>query len=82
MSHSGFDKYLEFQFRWTGDFYTLLFQVIGCADEGNLGKIAAGFPSEVEAYKTWTRIGQEAFLAKCDPKHPLMEKIRKGELGL
>jgi hypothetical protein len=75
---SGFDKYLEFQFDWSGDFYKFLFRAISQADEFNLARLAAGFPEEVEAYITWTRVGSEAFLAKCSPSHPLVKRVLAG----
>ena len=79
---NGYDKYLEFQFGWSGDFYKLLFMLISKADEGNLYHLSLGFPDEVEAYKTWSRIGKDAFLAKCSPSHPLIKGIEEGELIL
>ena len=79
---NGFDKYLEYQFGWSGDFYKLLFMLIGTADEGNLNRLSRGFPGEVDAYKTWTRIGKDAFLAKCSQDHPLVKKIEVGEVYL
>jgi hypothetical protein len=51
---SGFDRYLEFQYQFTGDFYTMLFRAIGQADDRNLDRLAKGFPEEVEAHVTWT----------------------------
>jgi hypothetical protein len=78
---NGFDKYLEFQYEQTGSFYTTLFHAIQIADEENLTKLAAGFPQEVEAYKTYTRIGVEAFLAKCTPTHKLVADM-KSENGI
>jgi len=76
---TGYDRYLEFQFNWSGDFFTYLFRAISMADEFNLAKLAEGFPEEVEAYKTWTRVGQNAFLNKCSDSHPLKMKVLSGE---
>lgn len=76
----GYDLYLEHQFRHSGSFVALLFQAIEHADEENLDRLAKGFPEEVEAYKTWSRVGQEAFLEGCDPSHPLVRGIRSGDL--
>jgi hypothetical protein len=79
---NGFDKYLEFQFGLTGSFYTALFRAIHQADEDNLRRLAQGFPEEVEAYKVWSRIGRQDFLARCTPDHPLVTKISSGEAVL
>ena len=75
----GYDKYLEFQFRQSGSFYEHLFSAITAADGDNLAKLSLGFPEEVEAYKTFTRIGVEAFLEKCAPDHPLVASMREWE---
>ena len=76
---NGYDKYLEFQFRKSGSFYERLFSAITAADRGNLVKLALGFPEEVEAYKTFTQIGVDAFLKKCSPDHPLVPQMREWE---
>lgn len=72
---SGYDKYLEFQFRETGNFYSKLFDLIAIADFEYIEKLRLIFPEEVDAYQTFTRIGQEAFLAKCTKGHPLIEQM-------
>ena len=59
-----------------------MFEIIAKADGNNLEKLAKGFPEEVDAYKTWTRVGKEAFLAKCSPDNPILAKIQKGEMVL
>lgn len=69
---NGYDKYLEYQYRQTGDFYTLLFQAIQQADGKNLDRLAKGFPTEVEAYKCWTRIGVKEFVKRVSPGHRLL----------
>ena len=79
---NGFDRYLEFQFHIAGDFHNALFRAIQQADESNLTKLAQGFPEEVEAYKTWARVGQKAFLNKCSDSHPLKAKVLSGEYVL
>ena len=79
---NGYDRYLDKQFRMSGSFFSALFDAIMQADGTNLEKIAQGFPEEVEAYKTWTRIGVDEFLAKCSPDNPLLAKIKKGELAI
>ena len=81
---NGYDKYLEFQFRQSGNFYgnyfyEHLFNAICVAGGDNLAKLALGFPEEVEAYKTFTRVGVEAFLEKCSPDHPLITRMREWE---
>lgn len=62
---SGFDRYLDFQYRSGGSFFKALFLTIQKADKYNLPKLALGFPEEVEAYKTWTRVGVEEFAKRC-----------------
>ena len=82
MDKNGYDRYLEFQFRWCGDFFRTLFQAIALADHINIEKLRAGFPEEVEAYQTFTRIGKEEFLAKCSQDHPLLQGVKSGEYHL
>jgi len=79
---NGFDRYLEFQFRIAGDFYTALFQAIQQADEDNLERLAKGFPEEVEAYKVWARMGKDYFLQRCTDSMPLKRKVLAGEFVL
>lgn len=64
---NGYDYYLEFQYKYTGDFYTALIRAVSQADGTNLEKIAQGFPSLVEAYKCWTRTGVEEFAKHVTP---------------
>ena len=52
---AGEHKYMQFQFRMSGDFYTCLWRAIAQADESNLERLHQGFPSEVDAYLSWTR---------------------------
>ena len=73
---NGYDRYLEFQFRRTGGFFTALFQEIGKDYGKNLAKLEKGFPEEVDAYKTFTRVGAKTFLTKCTPGHSLIERMR------
>ena len=73
---NGYDKYLEYQFHWTGSFYRTLFQAIELADDWNLTKLAKGFPEEVHAYILWSRQGMEALAAKCSPGHPLLKALQ------
>lgn len=74
---NGADKYLEYQYQHSGSFYECLFKTIAAADEYNLAKLSEGFPEEVEAYKTWTRIGVEAFSKLCHPQHPLLKRLQE-----
>lgn len=65
MKRNGYDRYLDHQYRRSGSFFNNLFLAIHIASSGNLAKLALGFPEEVDAYKTWTRIGVEEFAKKC-----------------
>jgi len=78
---NGYDLYLEFQYRRTGDFYTTLFQAIHLADKKNTARLAQGFPEEVDAVRRWTREGPESLLEKCTPTHPLIERMKR-EYGI
>lgn len=76
MAINGYDKYLEFQYRQTGGFYTALFNAIMRADNKNMVKFASGFPSEVEAYRIWTSGGgAEEFIKHVTPGHALLEQF-------
>lgn len=61
---SGYDRYLKYQFRQLGKFYTALFDAITYADE-------------VDAFKIWTRVGADELIAKCSPTY--QQKIKSGE---
>ena len=75
---NGDDKYIEFQYGWTGDFYTFLFKAIGQADHINIDKMRLAFPEEVDAYIIWTRNGgPEALLKKLSPDHQLRERFMR-----
>ena len=74
---NGFDKYLEYQYRQTGDFYTLLFRTIMQADTKNTARLAKGFPSEVEAYLTWSRVGVKEFVKRISPNHWLLSRFKE-----
>ena len=69
---SGFDRFLEFQYHFTGDFYTHLFRAISQADDQNLERLAKGFPEEVEAHVTWTVQGVGPFVQGVTKGHPLL----------
>lgn len=72
---SGYDRYLEFQYQFTGDFYTLLFRAIAQADDQNLARLEKGFPEEVHAHIAWTRFGVAVFVAGVTAGHPLLKHL-------
>jgi len=74
---NGFDKYLEYQYRWSGDFYQILFQAIQQADTKNSARLAQGFPEEVEAYHIWAHVGVEEFAQHCSQDHPLLARLKE-----
>lgn len=76
---TGFDRFLEFEFGFTGDFYTLLFRAIQQADSRNLDRMSKGFPQEVWAYKLWSQEGPKALAAKVTPGHPLLKRLADEE---
>jgi len=73
---NGFNKYLEYQYRQSGDFYTALFQAIMMADTKNTARLAKGFPSEVEAYRVWSRVGVDEFVKHVSHDHALLPRFR------
>jgi len=81
MSKNGYDRYLDYQYRRSGGFFKALFDAIKVADSDNLPKLAKGFPEEVEAYKTWTRVGVTEFAEKVSPDNPFMDEFKK-EYGI
>lgn len=74
---SGYDRYLKYQFQMLGSFFTKLFDAISQADDDNLNALAKGFPEEVDAFKTWTRVGSKALVARCSPVY--QKKVESGE---
>lgn len=46
---------VEWQYHYTGDFKTALFECICLADTSNLQKLSRGFPIEVNGYLYYTR---------------------------
>jgi hypothetical protein len=78
---NGYDRYLDYQYGSGGSFFKALFDAIKQADYINLAKIELGFPEEVEAYKTWTRVGVEPFVDKLSPDHHELANF-KAEYGL
>ena len=79
---NGYDRYLEFQFGMTGNFFKLLFNVIAIADEINIEKLRLGFPEEVDAYLIFSRIGKDPFLAKCSRNHALIKDLEAKKISL
>jgi len=75
---NGYDKYLEFQYRQSGHFYTALFETISKADEDNLELLSKGFPEEVDGFKIFTRVGVKEFLSHCSKDHPLKKMMHDG----
>ena len=82
MSNNGYDRYLEFQFDMTGNFFKTLFMAIGRADNINIEKLRLGFPEEVDAYLTFSRTGKDAFLAKCNQDHVLIKDLNNKKIFL
>jgi len=74
---NGFDKYLEYQYGWSGDFYRFLVQAIQQADTKNSARLAQGFPEEVEAYHMWSQVGVEEFAQRCSQDHPLLARLKE-----
>jgi hypothetical protein len=72
---TGYDRYIEFQFNFAGDFYVALFQAIGRADPDNLAKLEKGFPEEVHAHVLWTQFGMEMFTMRVTAGHPLLKHL-------
>lgn len=46
---------IKWQFRLLGDFQTALMGAICAADEGNLARLALGFPQHVAGYIAWNQ---------------------------
>lgn len=46
---------VKWQFGMLGDFQSALIEAIKLADEGNLSRLAEGFPDEVGAFLSWSR---------------------------
>ena len=73
---NGYDKYLEYLFDRTDNFYNALFRAIALADHGNLSRLSNAFPEEVHAYRLWTLHGRDALAPKCTPGHPLIARLQ------
>ena len=72
---TGYDRYIEYQFHFAGDFYQSLFQAIGRADKDNLARFEKGFPEEVHAHILWTQFGMEMFAVRVTAGHPLLKHL-------
>lgn len=72
---NGYDRYLDFQYDRSGDFFRALFRAITLADIDNTAQLAKGFPEEVNAYRVWTRLGVARFLTLLSPGHDLREQF-------
>ena len=46
---------IKWQFKLNGDFRTALWEAIKRADEGNLDRLALGFPDEVYGFRQWSQ---------------------------
>jgi hypothetical protein len=79
---TGFDRFLENQFGWSGDFFRTFFEAAFLADTNNLNKLSLGFPEEIEAVRVWRREGADALLDLCSQSHPLVKAVRNGRLAL
>ena len=73
---NGFDRYLEYQYNQSGDFYMALWHAIQFADTKNTARLAMGFPEEVEAYRIWTRVGVQEFVKHVSPDHGLLSRFK------
>lgn len=51
--NKGTQDLVKYKYRWASDFIRELFHVIERADDGNLDKLAKGFPEHVEAYRNF-----------------------------
>jgi len=50
----GVKSLIKWRFGLHGDFYSALWNAIKVADQRNLGRIALGFPEEIEAFNQWS----------------------------
>ena len=48
--NNGEKSLIEWQYRMCGDFRSALWKAISHADDGNLNRLAKGFPQEIAAY--------------------------------
>ncbi len=76
---SGYDRYLEYQYGQSGDFFSHLFRAIMQADSKNTEKLRLAFPEEVDAYDLWAHHpnGVRLMAEQCSPDHPLLTNLKK-----
>ena len=80
MTKNGYDRFLDYQFRYSGEFFKLLFQTMFQADPTNLNKLRQGFPQEASAvdwFKNHPQ-GKEHILNACTPGYALVKDVREG----
>ncbi len=80
MTKNGYDRFLDYQFNYGGEFFKLLFQAMFQADEINFPKLALGFPDEARAVLLFKLDpnGKEIILQQCTPGYALAEDVREG----
>lgn len=84
MSKNGYDRFLDFQFNYSGAFFKLLFQTMFQADPENLSKLAMAFPEEAAAvdwFKNHPQ-GKKYVVNHANSSNPLVKDIREGRLIL
>ncbi len=72
---SGYDRYLDYQYRRSGGFFKAIFEAIKLADIDNMPKIEAGFPEEVDAYRVWAREGALALALRVTVGYGLLDDL-------
>lgn len=82
MSNNGYDRFIDFQFGYSGSFFKLLFQTMIQADSNNLAKLSLGFLEETAAVYLFKNDpkGKQIILEKCSPDNKLVKAIRENEL--
>ena len=80
MTKNGYDRFLDYQFGYSGEFFKLLFKAMFQADLINLEKLGLGFYEEADAVKLWkfTPGGKEVLLSSCTPGYALLKDVREG----
>ena len=76
MAKNGYDRYLDYQYSKSGNFFRALFYAIRTADPINLLNLQKGFPEETAAYVAFTQGSLEDFYAQCTPGNPLIQRMR------
>ncbi len=80
MSKNGYDRFLDYQFGYSGEFFKLLFKMMFQADPSNLAKLSLGFTEEAAAVKLFKEHpkGKEIILDCCTPGYALVKDVREG----